>query len=41
MGEQADNRAIAKDYLKSLENEPVYREAQEAIQPFEALKVAT
>ena len=41
MGEQADNRAIVKDYLKSLENEPVYCEAQDAIQPFEALKVAT
>lgn len=42
VGEQADNRPIAKrDYLKSLEKEPVYREAREAIQPFRAFKVAT
>ena len=37
-GEQSDNRLRAKDYLKRLENEPIFREAQEAIQPFEALK---
>ena len=41
MGEQTDKHTITKYYLESLENEPVYREAQEAIQPFEALKAAT
>ena len=37
-GEQPDNRLHATDYLKRFENEPIFREAQEAIQPFEALK---
>lgn len=38
-GNQADNRSLAKDDLKTLENEPVYREPREAIQIF-ALKGA-
>ena len=37
-GEQPDNRLHAEDYLKRFENEPIFREAQEAIQAFEALK---
>lgn len=39
-GEQADNPPLAKDYLESLEKEPIWREVQEAIRPFEALKAA-
>ena len=38
--EQADNLPLAKDCLKPLKDEPVWRAAQEAIQPFEALKAA-
>lgn len=37
-GEQPDNRLLAKDYLRRFENEPIFRETREAIQPFEALK---
>ena len=39
-GELADNLPLTKDYLEPLKNEPIWREAQEAIQPFEALKAA-
>ena len=35
--EQPDNRPLAKDYLKHFENESIFHDAQEAIQPFEAL----
>ena len=35
--EQTDNLPLAREYLKPLENEPIWREAREAIQPFEAL----
>ena len=38
--EQPDNSPVARDYMRRFENEPIYHEAQEAIEAF-ALRAAT